>query len=228
MKTRILIVDDEEPIADMIMYALETDGFEPLWAATGRECLDLLRREAISLAILDVGLPDGSGFDLFKEIRRRSDLPVLFLTARSEEIDRVLGLELGADDYVLKPFSPRELSARVKAILRRSGARASGPEINKSMPFEVDQARYSISYCGNALRLSRYEFKILQLLIERPGEVFSRARLMNLVWEEAEFSLERTVDTHIKTLRAKLKQIDNSVDPIQTHRGLGYSLREEW
>ena len=228
MRTRILIVDDEEPIADMIMYALETDGFEPLWAATGRDCLNILQREAVALAILDVGLPDGSGFDLFKEIRRRSDLPVLFLTARSEEIDRVLGLELGADDYVLKPFSPRELSARVKAILRRSGSRVATPKVNKSMPFEVDQARYSISYCGNALRLSRYEFKILQLLIDRPGEVFSRSRLMNLVWEEAEFSLERTVDTHIKTLRAKLKQIDDSIDPIQTHRGLGYSLREEW
>lgn len=223
-----MIVDDEASIADMILYALETDGFEPLWAATGGEGLQLLRDGSIALVILDVGLPDCNGFDLFKEIRRQSDVPVLFLTARSGEIDRVLGLELGADDYVSKPFSPRELSARVKAILRRSGSRTTETGSRPRLPFTVDAARFCISYQGSPLKLSRYEFKILRLFIERPGQVFSRGRLMDMLWEEAEHSLERTIDTHIKTLRAKLKEVDPAVDPIKTHRGLGYSLREDW
>jgi two-component system catabolic regulation response regulator CreB len=182
----------------------------------------------IRLIILDIGLPDINGLELFKQIRKVSPLPVIFLTARSEEIDRVLGLELGADDYVTKPFSPRELTARVKAVLRRSGT-APPPHIpqNPDSPFSVDEGRRKISYCGQVLELSRYEFNILKTFIRRPGQVFTRDHLMELVWDEPESSMDRTVDAHIKNIRNKLKKIKPGIDPIVTHRGIGYSLKED-
>lgn len=165
----------------------------------------------------------------FVKIRKDSEIPIIFLTARSDEIDRVAGLELGADDYVTKPFSPRELTARVRAILRRTPQRITEPlpvETNISLPFEIDEKRMIISYYGHSLDLTRYEFRLLQLLIDNPGRVYTREQLMEHVWEEPEMSLDRTVDTHIKTIRQKLKGLQPDEEPIVTHRGVGYSLSE--
>jgi two-component system catabolic regulation response regulator CreB len=161
-------------------------------------------------------------------------VPVLFLTARNTELDRVLGLELGGDDYLAKPFSPRELTARVKAILRRTqggGAAVSAPEKRDVLRdtgngFLVDEDRCTVSFRGVPLELTRYEFRLLKALAAQPGRVFTREQLMNAAWEDPGASLDRTVDAHIKTLRAKLHAIAPDADPIQTHRGLGYSLRE--
>lgn len=227
MPQKILVVEDEPAIADNIKYALATEGFDVVWCSTGEEAMAVLGRDVISLVVLDIGLPDRNGFDLCKDIRKTSAIPIIFLTARANEVDRVVGLELGGDDYVVKPFSPRELAARVKAVLRRTpsvGADSSAGVL--SSPFQVDRKRLRISYFGKPLDLSRYEYKILEVLIGRPGWVFSRDQLMDLVWEEPEASMDRTVDTHVKTLRAKLKEVRPKLDPIQTHRGIGYSLKE--
>jgi two-component system catabolic regulation response regulator CreB len=175
--------------------------------------------------ILDVGLPDANGFDLCRQIRASTTIPVLFLTARSAEVDRVVGLELGADDYVVKPFSPRELTARVRAILRRSSATASAAAATDPR-FAVDEDRLRIRYLGALLDLSRYEYRLLKTLISQPGRVFTREQLLQLLWEHPEHRLDRTVDTHIKTLRAKLAAVDPVAAPIRTHRGIGYSLDE--
>jgi len=231
MKPRILVIEDEPSVAENILYALETDGFKAAWHATAGAGRTALRNDPFDLIVLDVGLPDGSGFELCKEIRKTSTVPVVFLTARAEEVDRVVGLEIGADDYVVKPFSPRELVARVKAILRRTD-KAFVPEAaeptDPRLPFRVDAERFAIAFHGEPLKLTRYEFKILETFIRRPGRIFTREALMNQVWEEPDASMERTVDAHIKSLRAKLRAVRPEEDPIVTHRGLGYCLKETW
>ncbi len=253
---RILLIEDEPAIAETLLYALRTEGFAPEWRATGGEGLTVLTAaeagaaETFALVILDVGLPDGSGFDVCKKIRARSAVPVLFLTARGGEVDRVVGLELGGDDYVTKPFSPREVTARVRAILRRGGAtagstvgqvadltlgqnadRAEKPARRAGLQPEpelsVDDERCEARFRGVRLELTRYELRLLRALLARPGRVFSRDELMAAAWEDPGASLDRTVDAHIKTLRAKLRAVAPDADPIQTHRGLGYSLRTE-
>lgn len=226
MKPRILIVDDEPAILDNIQYVLESEGLETIRLGEGLPVPALLAKERIDLVLLDIGLPDINGIDLCKEIRKLHSTPIIFLTARTGELDRVVGLELGADDYISKPFSPRELSARVKAVLRRT--RNLPPPASRShAAFEVDESRRQISYHGRALELSRYEYEILATFIRRPGHVFSREQLMGLVWEQPETSLERSVDAHIKNLRAKLKAVRPGKDPLVTHRGIGYSLKED-
>ncbi len=229
-KPAILIIEDEPGIADTLQYALRTEGFEPLWCATGEAALERARDAA--LVILDVGLPDISGFELFKRLRAlREDLPVLFLTARADEIDRVVGLELGADDYVTKPFSPRELVARVRTVLRRTAGKAMSPApapaAAATRPLDCDEDRRQIRYYGQLLELSRYEYGLLKTLLSRPGFVFTRERLLDLVWDDASASLDRTVDAHVKTLRAKLKAVAPRLEPIRTHRGVGYALAED-
>ncbi|MFO1519601.1 MAG: two-component system response regulator CreB [bacterium] len=226
MKPKILIIEDEPSIADNLTYALKTEGFEAVWSSTGEKGYQHLQGGDVSLIILDVGLPDVSGFELCRRIRKTNSVPILFLTARSDEIDRVVGLEIGADDYLVKPFSPRELTARVKAILRRLKPSVSEPSSTRTYgPFQVDEDRFVISYAGEALALSRYEYRLLKVFLERPERVLSREQLMELAWEEPEASMDRTVDAHIKSLRAKLKKVKPEEDPIQTHRGLGYSLK---
>ncbi len=224
---RILVIEDEPSIADGIVYALETEGFEVTWKSKGLEGMAAFKEEGADLILLDVGLPDSNGFELCKEIRTLSNVPVVFLTARSEEVDCVVGLEIGADDYVSKPFSPRELSARIKSILRRTQAQPGGTPQPASGPFSVDPDRFQITYYGNRLDLSRYEYRLLKVLIDRPGKVYSRDQLMEIVWDDAGASLDRTVDAHIKALRSKLKTVKDSVDPIMTHRGIGYSLKDD-
>ena len=231
---KILIVEDETAIADTIVYALGTDGMQTVHCTLGQAALDQLRESRFDLVVLDVGLPDLSGFEVCRRLRTFTDVPVIFLTARHDEIDRIVGLEIGADDYVVKPFSPRELAARVRVILRRFHRAAapqttSAPAEAQAAPtapgFVLDTEGARVSWLGHALDLTRYEFGLLALLVRHPGRIYSREQLMDLVWHEALDSADRTVDTHIKTLRAKLRAIDPERDPIRTHRGMGYSLQ---
>lgn len=226
----ILVVEDEQAIADTIVYALRTEGFEPVWRTTGGAALEVVRTQTVVLVVLDVGLPDMSGFDVCRELQKRGAPPVIFLTARSAEVDRIVGLELGADDYLAKPFSPRELTARVRAILRRANGHVQGvapASPQPTGPWVHDEARCVIRYWNHALELTRNEYRLLVALLEAPGRVFSRDQLMAAAWEDPGAALDRTVDAHIKTLRAKLREAAPESDPIVTHRGLGYSLREE-
>ncbi|THB79379.1 MAG: two-component system response regulator CreB [Desulfobacteraceae bacterium] len=227
-KPLILIVEDEPAIADNISYALTTEGFDTHWLAEGRPVLSLLASTPAALIILDIGLPDINGMELCKQIRQQTRIPIMFLTARAEEIDKVVGLEIGADDYMVKPFSPREMTARIKAILRRTqpSDKSLEPQSAPSV-FILDEEKHRITYLGESLDLSRYEFLILKLFIRRPGQVFSRDRLMEAVWDDPGMSMDRTIDAHIKNLRQKLRQIRPDLDPIQTHRGIGYSLKED-
>lgn len=226
----ILIVEDEASIADTIVYALRVEGFEVTWLPLASAALDCLREKTVDLLILDVGLPDMSGFELCKAIRRFTETPVIFLTARGEEIDRVVGLEIGADDYVVKPFSPRELTARVKAILKRVAPRAErlvthhpSSEISASSIFIVDDERLQIRYRNQPLSLTRQEFQLLKHLLSQPDRVYSRGQLLEALGVTVEANYERSIDSHIKSARAKLRAIAPDAEPIQTHRGFGYS-----
>ncbi|CAM3388213.1 two-component system response regulator CreB [Polaromonas hydrogenivorans] len=246
-KPRILVVEDESGIADTLQYVLATDGFAPVWCSTAGQALREFSAGLPALVILDIGLPDLNGFELFKRLQALpggAQVPMLFLTARSDEIDRVVGLELGADDYIAKPFSPRELVARVRGILRRSvrpppaaplldappPAPGAAPLTLRAAPaatpFALDEERRQIRFYGRVLELSRYEYGILRLLVLRPGRVFTRDELFDQVWTERSGSLDRTIDAHIKTLRAKLKAVAPHTEPIRTSRGTGYALSE--
>lgn len=221
-----MVVEDEASIAETIVYALQTEGFAPLWKTTGRDALATLAAQSVALVVLDVGLPDMSGLDVCRELRKQHAVPVIFLTARSSEVDKVVGLELGADDYLAKPFSPRELTARIRAVLRRShGAGAPSPG-GQAAGWSHDAAKCRISFHGQTLDLTRNEYRLLGALLASPGRVFSRDQLMAAAWDDPGAALDRTVDAHIKTLRAKLRAAAPAADPIVTHRGLGYSLRE--
>jgi len=215
---RILLVEDEAAIAEAVAYALRNEGIESVHCLTGGEALREARRSSFDLAVLDVGLPDIGGFALCRELRGIRAMPVIFLTAQANEADRLLGFELGADDYVAKPFSPRELVARVKVVLRR------GASPIEAGGFDHDADGHRIRFRGQALDLTRYEYGLLAALLQRPGAVLTRAQLMDRVWGDALDSGDRTVDTHIKTLRAKLRELAPDADPIRTHRGLGYSV----
>lgn len=219
----ILLAEDEPAIAETVLYALRAEGFAAEHCLLGGEVVPRVRAGGVDLVVLDVGLPDIGGFEVCRQLRTFSAVPLIFLTARSDEVDRVLGLELGADDYVAKPFSPRELVARVRARLRRH-ATAEDAAVRRHGRFELDPEARRIRYAGHALDLTRYEYALLAELLRRPGAILSRAQLLDRAWEDALDSGERTVDTHIKTLRAKLRAIDPAPDPIRTHRGVGYSL----
>ena len=226
MRPTIMLVEDESAIADNVLYALRTEGFTVHWRTLGHEAVAHMRTQPVDLVILDIGLPDASGIEICKLIRGFSEVPIIFLTARADEIDRVVGLEIGADDYITKPFSPRELVARVKVILKRSKAAPPTEEQCKAAHglFQVDTVRARILYAGVSIDLTRYEYLLLQFLVAHPEQVFSRAQLLDRAWDAAQTSLDRTVDTHVKLLRAKLRAITPGEDPITTHRGLGYSL----
>lgn len=224
---RILLIEDETAIADTVLYALRADGYQAEHCLLAGEGLRRLLEQEFDLLLLDVGLPDMSGFDACRQLRGFSDLPVIFLTARDAEIDRVLGLELGADDYVVKPFSPRELVARVRARLRRRVPVVDTLAWRRQGVFEHDRQGHRIRAGGIDLTLTRYEYRLLAQLLARPGAIFSRDQLMDAIWREAPDTDDRTVDTHIKTLRAKLRAATGDDDAIQTHRGLGYSLRTD-
>ena len=231
----ILIVEDEASIADTIVYALKSEGFEVVWLSLASAALDHLRANPVDLLILDVGLPDMSGFELCKAIRRFTETPVIFLTARGEEIDRVVGLEIGADDYVVKPFSPRELTARVKTILKRIAPREEFAAIPNRAPtdlvndnrstsiFTIDDERLQIRCRNQPLNLTKQEFQLLRHLLTHPDRVFSREQLLQALGVATDANYERSIDSHIKSVRAKLRTIVPDAEPIQTHRGFGYS-----
>ncbi|MGI8560295.1 MAG: two-component system response regulator CreB [Luteimonas sp.] len=219
----VLLVEDEPAIAESVLYALRADGHAVEHCVLGSEGVARVRAGGVGLVVLDVGLPDISGYDACRQIRAFSAVPMIFLTARNDEIDRVLGLELGADDYMSKPFSPRELVARVRARLRRH-AMDEAPETAVHGRFQHQPEARRIRYAGALLDLTRYEYSLLVELLRRPGAILSRAQLLDRAWDGALESSERTVDTHVKTLRAKLRAVDPGSDPIRTHRGVGYSL----
>ncbi|HEY3591668.1 MAG TPA: two-component system response regulator CreB [Buttiauxella sp.] len=223
----IWLVEDEASIADTLIYMLEQEGFTVRGFDRGLPVLDAAREQRPDLAILDVGLPDINGFELCRRLLAEyPELPLLFLTARSEEVDRLIGLEIGADDYIAKPFSPREVCARVRTVLRRlhKQRQAITADVQRIGLFELNEMAAQISWCQQPLQLTRYEYLLLKTFLQWPGRVFSRQQLMEQVWNGAEESFDRTVDTHIKTLRAKLRLINPDLSPINTHRGLGYSL----
>lgn len=220
--SEILLLEDDPAIAQTVVFALQREGFALAHCSWLHEARARLAQHEPALAIFDVGLPDGNGLDLCRELRAAgSRLPLLMLSARSEELDRVLGLELGADDYLAKPFSPRELVARVRALLRRAQAPVAAAE---PQGFVIEAGGSRIRFRGQLLDLTRRELGLLSRLLAAPQRIHSRETLLDAVWGHEADSGDRTVDTHIKTLRAKLRAVAPELDPIRTHRGLGYSL----
>jgi two-component system OmpR family response regulator len=224
---QILVVDDEPHIRDVICFALDRAGMRPLIARTGQEAITIFRRERIDLAVLDIGLPDIDGLEVCREIRKTSVLPILFLSARDEEIDRILGLEIGGDDYVTKPFSPRELIARIRAILKRSGAVHHAPERNSILTVGevlLDRAGRSVSIGGKPIVVTAMEFSILDALLTRPTMVFTREQLMQAAYGPGMHVSDRTIDSHIRNIRAKIAEV--STEPVVTTvHGIGFRIR---
>jgi two-component system catabolic regulation response regulator CreB len=217
----ILIVEDDRTIAESITFILEQDSFSCQWFDNGSDALDYVENNAVDLMLLDVGLPDMSGFDVLRKLRIKSDLPVVIISARDDESDQVLALEgLGANGYITKPFSPRIVVAHVRSQLRRNRA-----DKNSRSKFSINQAMQKISFHNQELTLTPLEFKILSHLIQHPNQVHTREYLMNNIWDRPHGSDEKTINTHIKSIRKRLLEIDES-DPIETHRGIGYSLIE--
>jgi DNA-binding response OmpR family regulator len=223
----VLVVDDEPAIRESLAFALRRDGFAIAEAGTLREAE---RGSAdADLLILDLVLPDGSGLDFLRTLRTRSDVPVIVLTSRDEETDRVVGLEMGADDYVLKPFSPREVVARVRAVLRRfRGDRAQEESpLTGPLGLRVDPRTRRASLGGTELALSRTEFNLLAAFVKAPGRVFERSQLLDAVWGSDVVVGDRTVDVHVKALRRKLEDAGGDPKLLETVRGVGYRLRDE-
>ena len=227
MTQKVLVVDDEPEIVRLVRAYLERAGFAVVTAAEGREALAVFRHERPNLVVLDLNLPGLDGLDVCREMRRASDVPIIMLTARIEETDRLIGLELGADDYVVKPFSPREIVARVRAVLRRTEGTPVRPEVISAGGVRLDFTRRTASVNDRPLDLTTMEFDLLAALVEHPGQVFSRQELLDRVQGNAYEGYERTIDVHIKNLRKKLG--DDSQDPgfIETVRGVGYRFSPE-
>jgi len=230
---RILLVEDEPAIADTLLYALGTECFEVSHALTGGRALELFAENPFDFAILDIGLPDMTGLDVCRSLREKSAIPVLFLTARDGEMDRILGLELGGDDYVTKPFSPREIVARVRAILRRSSQAQEASALNASNPgseihLHHDESTMRIHCHGRALDLTAHEYRLLLVLLKKPGRVFTRDQLLDHAWQDPGAVTDRTIDAHIRSIRSKLRGVKPGAEEyIQTRRGLGYFLAAE-
>lgn len=237
MSTRLLLLEDDPAIARTVAYALERDGLQVTHCLLVQDARQQMQRHPFDLLVLDVGLPDGNGLDLLRDVRHgqaaaalrlRQATPVLMLSARGEELDRVLGLELGADDYLTKPFSPRELVARTRALLRRAQRLQPAPTASAAPPadalFSIDTQGQRVRMQGVPLELTRREYQLLRCLLERPGRILSREFLLDSIWGQDSDSTDRTVDTHVKTLRAKLRAQVPQQDFITTHRGMGYSL----
>lgn len=224
---KILVVDDELPIVEAVSYSLQKEGYTVLTALDAEQCLEKARSESPDLIILDVMLPSASGFDICRMLRKQSSTPVIMLTARAEETDRVVGLELGADDYVTKPFSMRELMARVKTILRRvsqSEQPLRASEVLEIGALRIDPTRYEVMLAGKKINLSPKEFELLRFLATHPGMVFSRQTLLDRVWGTEAFVEERTVDVHIRWIREKVEENPSQPLRILTVRGVGYKF----
>ncbi len=226
MSARILVVDDEPPIVDVLTYNLRRANYEVLIARNGEEAVEKARREKPDLIILDLMLPQLDGLEVCRTLRRERDVPIIMLTARDGEVDRVVGLELGADDYVVKPFSVRELMARVKNVLRRAAPRPAetAPDLIRAGMLAVNAARHEAHWNGIELDLTALEFELLYTLARHAGQVLSREKLLELVWGYDYYGDLRVVDAAIKRLRAKLRPITSEDEPIATVRGVGYKL----
>jgi two-component system, OmpR family, response regulator RegX3 len=221
-KRTILLVEDEVSITEPLAEALRSEGFETQVAGTVAEALELAKREP-DLVLLDLMLPDGSGFDVCRELRKRSQVPIIMLTARGEEADRVVGLELGADDYVVKPFSAREVVARIRAVLRRADAPEPADEVTLEVgDLRLDPARHEVTHSGETIELSRKEYELLHLLMRNAGSVVTRERLIDEVWDPNWFGSTKTLDVHVSGLRRKLG--DDPAEPryLHTLRGVGF------
>jgi len=226
----VIIIEDERDIVELVRYNFRKEGFEVESFTRGRDGLEFLRRHHADLVLLDILLPDEDGFDICKRLRaddRLKSLPVIFLTAKSEEMDRILGLEIGGDDYVVKPFSPRELVARVKAVLRRQERVAEKREVVEAGALRLDTRTQEVTVRGRAVELSALEFKLLYFLASHPRHVFDRDRLLDEVWGRDRFVTPRTVDVHIRRLREKIEQLPNRPQFLQTVRGSGYRFSPE-
>jgi DNA-binding response OmpR family regulator len=223
---RILVVEDESRIAQLVRDYLEHAGFEVVVASDGEVALAEARRARPDLVVLDLGLPGRDGLDVARSLRQTSNVPIVMLTARGDETDRIVGLELGADDYVVKPFSPKELVARVRAVLRRTQAAGGGAEVLRVADVEVDLPRMRVSVAGRPVDLTPTEFQLLAALIREPGRVFTRGQLLDAVHGVAFESYERAVDAHVKNLRRKLEPIPGRPRYLLTVHGVGYRFAD--
>jgi len=226
----ILVVDDEADLLELVSYNLKKEGFIVDTASDGEKALTQIKKGPYALLILDLMLPGIQGMELCRIVRndpKTARLPIIMLTAKGEEVDRVLGLEMGADDYMSKPFSPRELIARVKAVLRRSGEKPFTEKILKVGELEIDRERYTVSLKDKPIKLSATEFKLLLYLAERKGKVFSRDQLLDAVWRDEAFVEPRTVDVHVRRLRSQIE--DDPAHPryVKTMRGIGYLFSDK-
>lgn len=225
---KVLVVDDEAPIVEVICYNLRKEGYQTCSAGDAETCIDVAKTERPDLIILDVMLPAASGLDVCRVLRRNSNVPIIMLTAKADETDRVVGLELGADDYVTKPFSVRELMARVKAVLRRTQTiEVPGGGIVRVGPLTIDPVRYEVTVDGQRVNLSPKEFDLLKFLATHAGQVFSRQALLDRVWGADAYVEDRTVDVHIRWLREKVEAIPSKPDRLLTVRGVGYKFRAD-
>lgn len=222
----ILVVDDEPRIRDVLEYALTREGYDVISATNGEEALEKLESSVVDLIVLDILMPELDGLSVCRAIREESSVPIIFLSSRAEEVDRIMGLELGGDDYVTKPFSPRELTTRVKAVLRRSsgGSKAQSGSCLTHGAIELDRERHEVRVRGERVAFTVTEFAVLEALLERPGRLFTRAQLIQRAYAHDNHITERTIDTHIRRIRSKLRPFDTDV--IETVHGLGYRAAE--
>jgi two-component system OmpR family response regulator len=223
---KILVVDDDAHIRQMVCFALAKSGFATVEAAHGRAALDLFARERPDLVVLDILMPEMDGTEVCRRLRRTGATPIIFLSSKDDEVDRIIGLELGGDDYVTKPFSPRELVARVRAVLRRNAASAEapaeGPKQLQHGKLQLDLESFTAQWEGQAVILTATEFAILRTLIGRPGKVFTRENLMDSAYDDHRYVSDRTIDSHVRRLRGKLSAVGAA--PIETVHGIGYKL----
>src|SRR5436853_3014173 len=226
---RILLVDDERSVQTLLTYPLRKDGYDVITASSGQEALDRFREGQFDLVVLDVMLPQVDGFDVCRQLRAKSSVPIIMLTAKAEELDKVLGLELGADDYITKPFSMREFRSRVKAVLRRAGLARNGDSAEEPLDegdLRIDFAKRSVELRDNPVKVTYVEFEILSALARSPGRVFSRSMLLERLWGDSAYRDPRTIDVHIRHLREKLEVDPKEPELIFTVRGVGYHFRD--
>jgi DNA-binding response OmpR family regulator len=227
---RILLVDDEQSVQTLLTYPLRKEGYDVVSAEDGREALDRFSEQEFDLVVLDVMMPRLDGIEVCRRLRARSQVPIIMLTARDDEVDKVIGLEMGADDYITKPFSVREFRSRVRAVLRRSemiGAKGGSEEPITSGDLEIDFERRAVSIRGEPVRLTYVEFEILAALARSPGKVMSRESLLEQVWGDSAYRDPRTIDVHIRHLREKLEHDARQPEYLFTVRGVGYRFRED-
>jgi len=226
MAKKILVVDDEEKIVAILQAYLEKEGYTVAAAYDGREAIDAYRREGPDLIILDLMLPEISGWDVCREIRKESNVPIIMLTAREETTDKIIGLELGADDYVTKPFDPKEIVSRVRAVLRRGTAAETPKSLIQLGDITIDTEKHSVHRGTKVIDLTAIEFEMYRMLAEKPGRVYSRAQILDRIQGDSYEGYERTIDTHIKNLRKKIDVPVNHEGNIVTVYGVGYKLNE--